>query len=250
MATVKILVVEDEGIVAMDIENTLKNLGYSVPVVASSGERAVKKAVEVSPDLILMDIMLKGDMDGIQAAQKIREVLNVPIVYLTAYGDNSTLQRAKITEPFGYILKPFEERELYITIEMALYKHSLEKKIKCSEQHLQSVINSVDDAIISTDISRYVCFMNKKAEEITGYSCDDAKGKSLSEIFRPQSEEFLADLEAPLSRIISENASCVSMKSGVLLSAGNKEVSVLYKTRAIIDENDKVKGTVLVVCKK
>ena len=132
--TVQILVVEDEKIVAKDIQNRLRNFGYAVPAIASSGEEAIKKAAEVQPDLVLMDIMLNKSMDGVETAKQIRERFNIPVVYLTAYADDSTLQRAKITEPFGYILKPFEERELYTTIEMALYKHKMEKRLKESEQ--------------------------------------------------------------------------------------------------------------------
>ncbi len=120
MAKARVLVVEDEGIVARDIAMTLKSLGYAVPAITSSGEEAVKQAGEVHPDLVLMDIRLKGDMDGIQAAEEIRTRFSIPVVYLTAYADNNTLQRAKITEPYGYILKPFQERELYTSIEIAL----------------------------------------------------------------------------------------------------------------------------------
>ena len=109
----QILVVEDENIVAKDIEHRLKALGYHVPALASSGEEALKRAQETSPDLVLMDIRLKGTMDGVETAEELRRRFNIPVAYLTAYADANTLQRAKVTEPFGYILKPFEERELY-----------------------------------------------------------------------------------------------------------------------------------------
>ena len=128
MSNSQILVVEDEGIIAKDIKNTLGLLGYFVVAVASSGEEAIEKAIETHPDLVLMDIVLEGDMDGVEAAEQIRDRFDIPVVYLTAYSDDKTLQRAKITEPYGYILKPFQERELYTTIEMALYKHKIERK--------------------------------------------------------------------------------------------------------------------------
>ncbi len=126
----RILVVEDEAIVAMDIQDMLKSRGYDAPATASSGEEAIKKVAEIKPDLVLMDIVLKGEMDGIEAAGQIRNRFNIPVVYLTAHADNETLQRAKITEPFGYMLKPLEERELYSTIEIALYKHMMEEKLR------------------------------------------------------------------------------------------------------------------------
>ncbi|MDZ7344982.1 MAG: response regulator, partial [candidate division KSB1 bacterium] len=130
----KILVVEDESIVAKHIQTSLERLGYVVPVVASSGEDAIENAALVQPDLVLMDVKLKGMMDGIEAAEKILHQLDVPIVYLTAYADDDTLKRAKITEPYGYILKPFQERELHTTIEMAINKHKVERKLKAREQ--------------------------------------------------------------------------------------------------------------------
>ena len=124
----KILVVEDENIVALDIKNRLKKLGYSVPSIASTGEEAVKKAEITAADLVLMDIMLKGDMDGIEAAENIREQYNIPVIYLTAYADDKILERAKLTQPYGYISKPFKEKDLRTNIEMALHKHKMEKR--------------------------------------------------------------------------------------------------------------------------
>ncbi len=128
MAEGRILVVEDEHIVAMGIKKMLKNLGYTVTGVASSGEDAISKTESTFPDVVLMDIMLKGDMDGVEAAREIRERFDVPIVYLTAYSDNNILERAKITEPFGYIIKPFDEKDLYSSIEIALHRQRKEKE--------------------------------------------------------------------------------------------------------------------------
>ncbi|MBP2030443.1 CheY-like chemotaxis protein [Methanohalophilus levihalophilus] len=123
----KILVVEDEKIVALGIKRMLKNMGYIVPSIASSGEEAIKKAEITFPDLILMDIMLKGDIDGITAAQTISDRMKIPVVYLTAYSDDKIIQRAKETCPYGYITKPFEESDLRATIELALDTHKNEK---------------------------------------------------------------------------------------------------------------------------
>ncbi len=123
MADARILVVEDEGLVAKDIQARLESLGYAVPAIASYGEEAINKSVEAQPDLVLMNIKLRGDIDGVEAAGQIRDRLGIPVVYVTGYADDATLQRAKITEPFGYILKPFETRELHATIVMALYRH-------------------------------------------------------------------------------------------------------------------------------
>lgn len=126
MRSPQILIVEDESIVAEDIKATVQKMGYSVAGVVSSGEDAVKEAEAKRPNLILMDIMLRGEMNGIEAAGKIRSSQSIPVIYLTAYADDKIIQEAKLTEPFGYITKPFENRELHSSIEMALYKHQIE----------------------------------------------------------------------------------------------------------------------------
>ncbi len=132
----QILVVEDELIIADDIRDTLTALGYSAPEAVVSGENAVRRAGELRPDLVLMDIKLRGAMDGIDAANRIRDHFDIPVIYMTAFSDDATLQRAKITGPFGYILKPVEERELHVAIEMALDRHRLESRLKASEKNL------------------------------------------------------------------------------------------------------------------
>ena len=129
----RILVVEDESIVAMDIRKTLQNLGYDVPYVVSTAKAAIQKAKEDEPDLVLMDIVLKGKMDGIKAADQIYTKFNIPVVYLTAYADEKVLKQAKVTEPFGYIVKPFENKDLRMVIEMALYKAKVENELRASK---------------------------------------------------------------------------------------------------------------------
>jgi CheY-like chemotaxis protein len=126
MAKAQILVVEDESIVAEDIRMCLQKWGYSVPAVVYSGKEAVKKAGENKPDLVLMDIRLQGEMNGIEAAEEIRECFNIPVVYLTAYKDGRMLKQAKITEPYGYVIKPFEDIELQTTVERALCSQSFQ----------------------------------------------------------------------------------------------------------------------------
>ena len=133
----RILVVEDEGIVALDIQTKLERMGYEVPATVASAGEAIDKAAELEPDLVLMDIQLEGDTDGIAAAERIHKDLQIPIVYLTAYADDVTLARAKVAQPFAYLLKPFEERDLYVTIEIALNKHDLEQENARLEERLR-----------------------------------------------------------------------------------------------------------------
>lgn len=130
MAQRKILVVEDEVIIAEAIAESLKKQGYKVTAIVSTGEEAIQQAAATQSDLVLMDIVLEGDMDGIAAADKIRTDFNIPTVFLTAYADEETLQRAKLTDPFGYILKPFQQRDLHATIEIALHRHELETQMR------------------------------------------------------------------------------------------------------------------------
>ena len=145
MSKSNILVVEDESIVSKDIQQSLKKLGYNISGAASTGEKAIILANETKPDLVLMDIMLKGDMSGIETAEKIKETLNIPVIYLTAYADENTLSRAKVTEPYGYIIKPFKEIDLHTSIEMALYKHSKEHEIIKERDFLYSLVENKED---------------------------------------------------------------------------------------------------------
>jgi CheY-like chemotaxis protein len=130
MAKAKIMIVEDEWITADDIKMSLQSLGYAVTSISSSGNEAIQNAEKDKPDLVLMDIVLQGEMDGIEAANQIHSRFNIPIIYLTAHADEKILERAKITEPFGYIVKPFLSEDLKIAIKIALYKHRAEKKRK------------------------------------------------------------------------------------------------------------------------
>ncbi len=182
MAQTRILVVEDEKIVAADLQQRLKSFGYVVVGITSTGETAIQATRDLAPELILMDITLKGDMDGIQTAETIRKNLDIPIVYVTAHADSKTLERAKITSPFGYILKPFEERDLYTTIEMAVYKHATDRRLQQSERLLSTTLRSIADGVITIDQQSRVSYMNPVAEQMTGWKQAEALGKDLAEI--------------------------------------------------------------------
>jgi two-component system cell cycle sensor histidine kinase/response regulator CckA len=184
MAKPGILIVEDERIIAMDIKHSLLNLGYDVVGMAASGEDAIVKAGEACPDLILMDIMLQGKLDGIEAAEQIRQRYNIPMVYLTAYANDTILARAKITEPFGYVLKPFRETELHSNIEIALYRHEMEKKLQHREHWLAATLRSISDGVIATDVNGRVIFMNPVAELLTGWNQDEAIDQDINQIFQ------------------------------------------------------------------
>ncbi len=185
-ANIRIMIVEDEQIVAKHIKNHLAKGGYNLFEIVTTGEEAVERATETQPDLILMDIRLAGEMDGIQAAAKIRAHFNIPIIYLTAFADSETLERSRSTEPFGYLLKPFEAKVLYSTIEVALYKHRMEKKLKESEARFRTLAEAAPVGIFQTDVNGNCIYVNEKWCEMAGLSFEEAMGKGWENALHPE----------------------------------------------------------------
>ncbi len=179
MANKRIMIVEDEWVTADDIQTSLQKLGYAVSSVVSSGDDAIKKAEEDKPDLVLMDIVLQGEMDGIEAARQIHSRFRIPIIYLTAFADKTILERAKITEPFGYMIKPFQDRELHSNIEMALFKYKIENELRESEEKHRIMIETAQDAIICIDEKEKINVWNKASENIFGYSNKEIIGQPI-----------------------------------------------------------------------
>ena len=242
----KIMVVEDESIVAKDIQNRLKRLGYNVNDIVSSGEEAIRKAAETQPDLVLMDIVLKGEIDGIEAAKQINTLFNVPILYLTAYADDSTIQRAKITEPFGYILKPFQTKELHSAIQIALYKHEIEKKLKEKKRWFATTLKSINDAVILTDTRGSITYMNLVAELLTGWKWEDALGKDLGEAFHIINQETRTIIENPVTKAILETLVVSPQSHIILISKDGRETIISLSAAPIRDDVGKIKGVVFV----
>ena len=170
MTRANILIVEDEQIVAMDIQGSLENAGYAVVGLADRGEMALQKAQLLRPDLLMMDIGLKGEMDGIEAAIQIRARFGLPVIFLTAFANQSTLERARLAEPYGYLLKPFDEQELLITIEMALYKHGMEKKLHESEARYRGLVEGMPGIVYSYSNKRGGLYYSAQVREVLGYS--------------------------------------------------------------------------------
>ena len=204
----RILVVEDQRIISADLENTLGKLGYEVVGVAPSGEEAVGKAARLAPDLVLMDIRLRGVMDGIEAARVIRERFGTPVVYLTAYADEETIARARLTTPFGFIVKPFNPRELRAAIEIALYKHETDRLLdeerarrRVAEEY-RLLIESIEDyAIFRLDPAGRIASWNVGAEQITGYDADEIAGRHVSVLYP---DDAASALEQTLTRVEDE----------------------------------------------
>ncbi len=243
MSKIRILVVEDESLVARDIQNMLRSLGYEVTGVVASGEQAIQKAAASVPDLVLMDIVLKGDIDGIAAAEQLWEEYGIPVIYLTAYADDTTFERAKLTKPFGYLLKPFEERELQTTIEMALYKSKMEMRLREREQWLSTILRSIGDGIIVADARGRVEFMNPLAERLTGWPQGEALDKPLGEVFAAGAakavggEDTPADCNAP-------DAACLAPVEDVLAARDGGTVPIELTSAPIIDGKKGPRGNV------
>ncbi|QHI96704.1 response regulator [Xylophilus rhododendri] len=229
----RILVVEDDRVVARDLRQQLGHLGYQVVGVTARGEDAAALARSTSAELALTDIRLEGAMDGIDAAQEIRLACDIPVVFLTAYADDETLRRARLTEPFGYLLKPFEDSQLRTAIEMALYKHANDRKLRESERRYAATLASIGDAVITTDEAGCIRYLNPVAERLIHCRADAALGRPLAELYRVSDEETGPWAQAP--------------GAGLMLHGpGREPVPIEQSVSPLIDERGKVTGSVLV----
>ena len=181
MEKAAVFIVEDEAIVSDDIRQTIENLGYSVSGTARSGEDALEKIKKTQPDLVLMDIHLAGAMDGIEAARQLHELFKIPIIYITAHADDELLARAKVTEPYGYILKPYDERELHSVIEMAQYKHRMEQRLAERERTIRALANAIPDAVMLLDPQKQVIAINETMAQRFGTDPGQVMGLPVAE---------------------------------------------------------------------
>ena len=242
----KILIVEDEGITALDIRNHLLDFGYAVTGIASSGEQAIAHAAKTPPDLVLMDIMLKGAMDGIQTAARLRERMDMPVIFLTAYGDEATVQRAASTAPYGYLLKPLRTGELRAMVEVALCKHQLERKLKQSEQWLAKTLHSIGDAVITTDARGQINFVNPAAETLTGWRHSEAKGVNVADVFRIVDEKTRLPVANTVVIALSQAAAAGPRGPILLLRRTGAETPIDEVATPIVDDRGALIGAVLV----
>jgi len=246
MEKIRILIVEDEGLIARDIENMVKNAGYAVCGVVSTGEEAIEKAGKTQPDLILMDIILRGDMDGVEAAERIREHLNIPVIYLTAHTDENTLDRAKLTEPQGYTLKPVEQKELLTVIEMALYKHQMEMKLKEREGWLATLLQSIGEGVIATDRKGSITFMNPVAEKLTGWRQEESITKPLTSVLHLVDEENGKLIRISIPELLGENVKNPA-NGNIQIVNYEEKIPIELSATIIKDAKDNVSGLVLVL---
>jgi diguanylate cyclase (GGDEF)-like protein/PAS domain S-box-containing protein len=177
MKGTKVLIVEDSKVTAKTIQNSLIKLGYEVSDICSNGEEAIRAALIYNPDIILMDIELEGDMNGIETATKMTNILNIPIIYLTALSDKAMLEETKLSEGYSFLIKPFEETELFFNIEMTLYRHEMKNKLEEEKKWLNAILESINDGVIAIDKDENIKFMNESAKKLIGYTNEKAEGK-------------------------------------------------------------------------
>ena len=242
----RILVVEDEGLVSLDIKENLEELGYEVSAVAATGSEAIRMATESFPDLILMDIHLAGEIDGIEAANQIRETLPVPVIYLTAYADDEHLQRAAESDPYGYLLKPFHRRALYAAIETALHRAEADRKVQTSESWLSGVLTNLGDGIVVADIKGAVKFANAAAERMGKWNQAEITGRRLSDIIRIQDAAAPSTAPVPITVPLLERK-IVSFDNGILLAGDGSAVPIEFSAAPVVNKADIVVAIALVL---
>jgi PAS domain S-box-containing protein len=242
MLKARILVVE-EAVVAAAIEKCLRGLGHEVPAVVASGEEAVRRAVSLDPDLVLMDIRLKGPIDGIEASRRISQRLKTPVIYLTAYSDDETLLRARVTEPYGYVLKPFDEKTLKAVIEMTLYRSAIQARERRTRKRLTTILDGILDAVIMADMKGEIGYINSPAERLTGYSKQEAVGLVLGQVFHLLDEEGSQKM-IPVSRVLMDGET-VELKGCILQTKAEESYPIDLHMEPIRNEADNTTGVIL-----
>jgi diguanylate cyclase (GGDEF)-like protein/PAS domain S-box-containing protein len=242
----KVMVVEDEVVIAMDTRNQLEDFGYDVVANAYSGEQALTEARLHRPQIVIMDIVLDGGVDGITAAKSIVNKLHIPVIFLTAYSDPETLRRAKNSGASSYLIKPYRFAELHACIEVALHKHQMERKLKESQQWFAKTLHCISDAVIATDADGKIRFMNPISEALTGIQFGKAKGKPINQILLLLDQKNRERVENPVSRAL-ETCSVTSIGfPALLVSQSGQEIPVEDGAAPILDDDGTLLGAVMV----
>jgi PAS domain S-box-containing protein len=240
-----VLIVEDESIVAHDIQQTLTTLGYDALGIASSADEAIAIASKTCPDVALMDIRIKGRIDGIEAAGILQERFGVPIIYLTAHADEATVERAKKTEPYGYLLKPMKPAELITAIEIAVYKHEMDKRLRERERWFSTTLRSIGDAVIAVGLNGRITFMNPVAERLTGWKAEDALGQPAEEVLRLTGAHAESIMDPPLDQVLREGHPVFLWEAG-LKSATDSQVRTISDSASPVVDGSERLGAVMV----
>lgn len=242
-----IMVVEDESLVAKDLASTLQRLGYDVTATAGTGNDALRKAETCRPDMVLMDINLRGDLDGIATAGLLRDRMSIPSVFLTAYADEGTVARARETEPLGYLLKPFNEREIRTTLEIAVYKHHAETRLRERERWLATTLRSIGDGVLTTDPEGRVTFLNPVAERLTGVSPAEGVGRLCDEVVRLTQDVGGGPVALAIHSALRDRTKVELARSALLVARSGTPCPVEHSAAPILTDDGKLLGAVLIL---
>ena len=244
--TTSILIVEDEHIVAIDTKSRLVALGYEVVGIAATAEKALGLMEKHTPDLVLMDIELKGPTNGIKTTEMIRDRFSVPVIYATAYADKEHLSRIKASEPLGIIAKPFGDNELLNVIETAMDRFQLEQQLRERESLFRATLNSIGDAVISTDTDKRIINMNPEAEKLTGWTEEESLGKPLSTVLLLRDGDTGKQAPNPAEIILDTGKKITLKNNTILISKKGREYQIADSGTPLRDEHNNIHGTVIV----
>jgi len=219
VSNARIIIAEDEPIIAMDTQDSLISLGYDVLAVVETGEEVIQKAREINPDLILMDIVLAGDIDGIEASKQIRDTMDIPVIFITAHSTEQIIQRARDAEPYGYLVKPIGKNDLYTTIVTALNRHRLEKQLRENEEKYRTLVENINDVVFYLDNEGFITYINPVVEQISQYRTDELIGINFSELVH---SDDLPGLIASFQRTITGQLEPYNFR------IHNRDGSILY----------------------
>jgi len=240
-----ILVVEDESIVRADIEDQLKSMGCRVVASTASGEEAKRLAAQHEPDLVLMDIMLAGGIDGIEAGKFIQRKLGIPVVFVTAHGDDHTFGRARLNTPFGYVVKPFNDRELHNAIEIAMLRHRTEEELRRLQQWLRGILDSMEEAVVVTDKWGFITLFNERAAALTGWNEGKTIGKALNDVVHLLHADSRQPVSPPFNEATLQEIPMSSKEQLILLTAKGAETRVNLRIAPMSDSNGSLTGAIL-----
>ena len=236
----RLLIVEDDTVTAAYLRDVLHALGYTVAGHVISGEDAIQKAGELQPDLVLMDILLAGNVDGIAATKQITSLYNIPVVLLSAYANESTIRRAVFAHPSGFVMKPFEETGLRAAIELALHRHRDEQKFHQIQQQWAVTVQALADAVISADATGRITMMNAAAETLTGWKQEEALGKTLSDVFNVVND--IADDSSPFADSFVESSMRPRGGRPQLISKDGTNIHIDYSSTVVRDSRKNIEG--------
>ncbi len=240
-----ILIVEDESIIAADIHRMLVSFGYAVAEPVASAGEALRAVAANRPALVLMDIRLRGELDGIDTAAILKRRWSIPVVYLTSHSDEATLARAKQTAPYGYVIKPYEEHDLRAAIEIALSKHEIEQRAAERDRWFATTLHSLGDAVIAVDCDKRITFLNPVAEQLTGWSAAAAEGRAIDEVFKLIDREG-ARVPSPMAQALDQLQPANLPPETRLVTRSSGPIEVDDSAAPIVDDGGRLLGGVLV----